>query len=465
MTPQAQLAMLAWIPVVLFLFVRFPAQKAVIIGFIGAWLFLPQKAGFYFSGLPDYDRVSAVSYSILLATFVFDVGRFRSFKFSWIDIPMVIWCLCQLASSITSGLGAYDGMSAVLGTTMQWGVPYFLGRIYLNDLVGLRLLAIGIFIGGLIYTPLCLYEIRMSPRLHVMVYGYFPHSFVQTVRYGGFRPQVFMRHGLQVGIWMMAASLIGIWLWQSGVLKKLWGIPVSWLVSVLCITFVLAKSTGAWALMALGLIILFVAKWFRTALPFVLTIVIVFSYLYGGVTGEFTGERKDGIIDAVAQVTGEERAGSLGARFNQEEIIGDMARQKILFGWGGWGWTAEDDDSNKTYSAADSFWILTFASHGVVGLLSIYLAMLLPVFSFWWLCYPATTWFHPQVAPAAAVAVVVLLFMADCLLNAHPTPTYILASGSLAGLVIKETRIKQVKSNRAAVTRHSLAQKRQHQHN
>lgn len=465
MTPQAQLAMLAWIPVVLFLFVRFPAQKAVIIGFIGAWLFLPQKAGFSFAGLPGYDRWSAVGYCMILATFMFDVGRFRSFKFSWIDIPMMIWCLCPLASSITSGLGAYDGMSAVFQQTIQWGVPYFLGRIYLNNLRGLRLLAIGIFIGGLVYVPLCLFEIRFSPQLHQMVYGYFPHSFAQTIRYGGYRPQVFMTHGLQVGIWMMSASLIGIWLWQAGVIKQLWGIPMSWLVSVLFITFVLLKSTGAWFVMALGVAILFSAKWFRTALPFFLTIVIIFSYLYGGVTGEFTGEKKDRILDFVTTLTDESRASSLGERFNQEEVLGELAREQIVFGHGKWGWVAIDEESGKEYKAADSLWILRFTHNGVVGVFSLYLAMLLPVISFAMLRYPGTTWFHPRVAPAAALAVVVALFMFDSLLNSHPTPIYILASGSIAGLVVNETQTQKLKGNRAVVARRSLAHKQKHQPN
>jgi len=204
MTPQAQLAMLAWIPILLYLFVRFPVQKAVVIGFIGAWLFLPQKAGFSFPGFPDYSRISAASYGILLATCIFDVGRFQRFKLGWFDLPMLIWCLCPIASSVSNDLGLYDGLSSALSQTVQWGFPYFLGRIYFNNLKGLRLLAVGIFLGGIVYVPLCLYEIRMSPQLHSMVYGYFPHSFAQTARYGGFRPQVFMQHGLAVGLWMMA---------------------------------------------------------------------------------------------------------------------------------------------------------------------------------------------------------------------------------------------------------------------
>jgi len=96
MTPQAQLAMIALIPIVFYLFTRYPPYKAVVISFILAWLFLPQKASFTFPGLPDYNRTSATSYAILLGVFLYDVGRFRSFKFGWLDIPMLIWCLISL---------------------------------------------------------------------------------------------------------------------------------------------------------------------------------------------------------------------------------------------------------------------------------------------------------------------------------------------------------------------------------
>ena len=57
-------------------------------------------------------------------------------------------------------------------------------------------------LGGLIYVPLCLFEVRMSPQLHNMVYGFAQHSFGQTVRGGGWRPMVFMQHGLAVGLFM-----------------------------------------------------------------------------------------------------------------------------------------------------------------------------------------------------------------------------------------------------------------------
>ena len=67
-----------------------------------------------------------------------------------------------------------------------------------NDPASQRTLLISIFIGGLLYVPLCLFEIRMSPQLHKLVYGFHQHIFAQTFRFEGWRPTVFLQHGLAV---------------------------------------------------------------------------------------------------------------------------------------------------------------------------------------------------------------------------------------------------------------------------
>jgi hypothetical protein len=71
-----------------------------------------------------------------------------------IDIPMIIWCLCPICSSLSNDLGLYDGISTAFAQTVAWGFPYFIGRLFLGDLRGLRELAIGIFAGGVAYVPL-----------------------------------------------------------------------------------------------------------------------------------------------------------------------------------------------------------------------------------------------------------------------------------------------------------------------
>lgn len=453
MSPQAQLVIIAWIPIVLYIFHRFPSQKAVVISFIIAWLFLPQQVEFSLPVIPDYTRLSATCYGILLATCVYDFQRICLFKFGWLDLPMLIWCLCSFGSSIDNGLGLYDGFSAFLVRIVTYGIPYFLGRIYLNNLQGMRQLATGIFLGGLAYVPFCLVEVAISPQLHRMVYGYHGiKSFAQSIRYGGFRPNVFMEHGLSVGMWMMAATLIGIWLWQAKVIHRIGGFNlvfhIAWICLVLLVTFVLVKSTGAYLYLVYGIIILFAAKWLRTGMPLLVMIFMIFSYILVGATGALTGEQSEQILAFSESVVGADRTQSLEFRLDNEELLGEKARQQAIFGWGGW-------DRNRVYdynrfdelvdiSTTDSLWIIAFGINGFVGLIAVFSSSLLPALCFW-RCYPARLWFHPQVASAAALATVITLYMLDCTLNNQPNPVFTLASGGIAGLVLSQKNLNTLR--------------------
>ena len=429
------LAMFGWIPIILVLFNKFAASQAIIIGFITAWLFLPQ-AEFPLPGLPDYTKISATCYGILLASFIYDNGRFNNFRFSLLDIPMLVWCICPLFSSLTNNLGLYDGLTAALSQTMIWGIPYFLGRVYLNSLNGLRNLSLGIFIGGLIYIPLCLFEIRMSPQLHRMIYGYYAHRFSQTIRMGGFRPTVFMQHGLEVGMWMMAASLIGIWLWKSGSIKQIYGISISWLVLGLLVTFILIKSTGAYLLLFLGISILFATQKFRTSIITLLLVLSTIVYLgQNAITQDHFATK---IISPLEKIVPEERIQSLQYRVDNEILLKEKAQQKMLFGWGGWGrnrvyeydWKGDLVDISTT----DSLWIIAFGINGFVGLVSLFSAFFFPIIGFINIC-PSNRWSTKEIAPVASLVVILSLYMVDCLLNSMINPIFSLACGGVTGLI------------------------------
>jgi hypothetical protein len=454
------LVMFAWIPIVLYLFSRLPARQAIVLSFLFAWLFLPQ-AELPIPGLPNYSKVSATCYGILLATFIFDVGRFRSFKFGWLDVPMLIWCLCPYLSSVTNGLGAYDGFSATLARTITWGAPYFLGRIYLNSLAGLRQLAIGIFIGGLIYMPLCIFESRLSPQLHRIVYGGFAFDdFGQSIRLGGYRPTVFMQHGLAVGAFMMAATLIGLWLWQTYTIKQIWNIPISWLIGGLFLTFVLVRSVGALTLLLIGLVLLYIGKQFRTALPVFLLVVGIGIYLY--VNAETETYFTDQLISYLSQIFPEDRVASLQFRFDNEELLVDHAREKIAFGWGGFNRSrVVIPGTIDKLAIQDSLWIIAFGENGTVGLVSLFTSMLLPVVALFWSRCPARLWTNPKIAPVAVLAIMIVLYMVDCIMNAMINPIYILACGGIAGLVMSPEPKRQRTTHRLVPPRRQLVQQRQ----
>jgi hypothetical protein len=445
MSPLVYLVMFGWMPFVLYLFGRTSTQRALVISFVAAWLFLPE-AEFPLLGLPDYTKMSATCYGVILATILYDVGRFQTFQFGWLDVPMLVWCICPFVSSVTNGLGVYDGFANSLTVVVNWGIPYFLGRIYLGNLEGLKKLAIGIFIGGLAYVPLCLYESKMSPQLHRIFYGFSARTdWAQNIRYGGWRPTVFMEHGLMVGVWMMMATLTGIWLWQTGIIKRLWNIQMKWLVAALFVTTILVRSTGAWLLLAVGIAILFSVKWFRTPLLMVALISYISLYLYTGATGTYNSQQ---VVSVLSTVINEERISSFEFRVRNEAILSEKARQQPIFGWGGHGRNrVEATVEGERAAVTDSLWIIAFGQKGTVGLVSLFAALLLPVVAFT-MAYPARLWTHPKVAPAAVLAVGLTLYVFDCVLNAMVNPIFTLTCGGIAGLVLNQGNV-----NKATVAR------------
>ncbi|MGD2182951.1 O-antigen ligase domain-containing protein [Lusitaniella coriacea] len=458
MSPQAALVLVAWIPFSLYLFLRFPPQKAAIIGFIGAWLFLPQ-AEFFLSPLPNYTRMAAACYGILLGALIFDAERLFSFRISWIDLPMIVYCFCPIISQINNNLSP---ISPTFNQLITWGAPYFVGRIYFSTLDGLKELAKGIFIGGLIYIPFCLIESVMGPLIHEKVYG-FP-AFVdwsQARRYGGWRPVVFMNHGLMVGVWMMTTALCGVWFWRAGVIPKepskpilkwgkwvvtasvwwlwLWKIEVGKtlqgrainpLVILLFLTFVNCRSTGAWILAVTGLLILFIGSGLRSNLPMLLLAGFTALYLFSGAMGTTQTEPILNFFESLGLSA--DRVSSLAFRFHNEEILGERIRLKFLFGWG------DASEYRVPGAITDSLWIIIFGINGVVGLWSWAAAFLVPVFGFCFR-YPARYWTNPNVSPALVLVLCLNLYCIDCLLNAMVNPVFVLICGGVSGLVVKPT--------------------------
>ncbi len=436
MTPLVPLTMFGWIPVVLAIFVRFKPRNAVTIAFISAWMFLP-IVEYPLPGLPNYSKMSATCIGIFIAAFIFDQERILSFRPSIVDMPMIFWCTCPLISSLANGLGLYDGLATLLRYVFTWGFPYLIGRLYFSDLEGLREFAFGILIGGLVYVPLCLLENLISPQLHRMAYGFHQHSFAQSYRWGGWRPTVFMEHGLMVAIWLMSAFLVGFWMWMTGTVKKLINVPMVWIVGILFITFLSARSLGAWVLSFMGMGILLSAKVLKKSVLVVCLVVIPVSYMSVRATGLWDGYN---LQMFVAENISYDRALSLWTRMENENIVVDKALQRPLFGWGGWGRSRVYNEEGEDITVTDGLWIIILGENGLVGLSVFTLVFLLPI-TLLLKRYPVRTWALPQVAPAAALSILLTLYVIDCLMNAMVNPIFTVAAGGLTG--IKKVQIFQ----------------------
>jgi hypothetical protein len=424
-------ALFGWPAVVLLLFYLMRPRRAVIASVILAWLLLP-VAGFKFSpGIPAYNKIVATCLGALLGIAIFDFRRLLSFRPRWVDLPMAVWCLSPFAASLSNDLGAYDGLSAMFGHVMGWGLPYLFGRIYFSNLIGIAELAVGIFMGGLLYVPLCLLEIRLSPQLHSWVYGFYQHDFSQTIRFGGWRPTVFMDHGLMVGMWMSMASLVGSWLWISGTLRSLFRVPLPWLCVPLLATTVLCKSFGALVLLLMGLVLMLGTR-LGSIRIFVIALALL-APIYCAV--RIPGLWSAGALTEASATVSNERAGSLKFRLDNEDILVAKAMKQPVFGWGAWGRGRVYDSEGRDISVTDGLWIIELGNHGFVGLtamLSVFMVALVGLIR----AVPGEYWRHRLAAPAVALCVMVLLYELDCIFNALNNPIYTMGVGALACLRI-----------------------------
>lgn len=430
-----ELALFAWIPLTLLLFSTMKPRHAVIAAYVAGWLFLPVFA-IDLPGLPPLSKVSACAYGVLLGACIFDTNRVLSFRPKWFDLPMALWCFAPLFASLSNDLGVYDGLSASLSEIVMWGIAYFLGRVYFSDWEGIRELAIGVVLGGLVYVPLCLLEIRISPQFHKLVYGYHQHQFAQTIRAGGYRPMVFMQHGIACAMWMATAGIVAVWLATTGAVKQLFGLPMALLATAIVGTAAFCHSAGALVLMLIGLGTFLWVRWFRNAFPLLLLIAFIPAYVGLRASAAWSGQN---LVDAAGSVFNEERAKSLQWRLDAENLLTEKALEQPWFGWGRWNRNRVYDEKGKDLAVTDGMWVIVLGQTGFTGLAAIITAILMPAILYWWRC-PPRWWMHPMAAAGASFSVLLPLHMMDNLWNAMLNPIYVLIIGGLVAVGSKARR-------------------------
>lgn len=488
MIPLAYVTLCLWMVVGPVLFATLPKRRAVLIIYIAGFLFLPEMPEFpVHSGTPPViairpiaffvTKINAMSYGFLAGLLFFDRDRLLAFRPRWFDLPIAIWCVCPFFSALANpddtghlpGIRPLPGVIMAIQQTMAWGMPYLAGRLYFNDLEGLHELTRGLILGGLAYAPLCLAEKVVSPQLHNWIYGYHAHDFSQAIR-SGYRPTVFLEHGLMVALWMVAATLLAAWVWSTHSLRELpwWHGQQPLPMVVVCLMLVVAtvamNSAGALALGLVGAGVLFLAR----AVPMRLALVVLMTlgplYIFGRTWAakEPTGwlhssfeETEANTLErramakplfAYSSVTmleveeymvaayNKDRADSMLYRFKQEDKLMEKALLRPGFGWGGEGRARLYNPKHEDMSIVDGLWIQVLGDRGFFGLTVLVLTILVPVMRFTY-TYPSRLWSHPALAPAAALSLILALWMIDDLSNAMINPLFIISAGSLGSVI------------------------------
>jgi hypothetical protein len=378
-------------------------------------------AGYPLPGLPDYTKTFATCVGTLLGISLFHTKQFFMYRASWLDTAPLIFCFSPFLSSLVNGLGAYDGVSAAFHQSVTWGVPYLIGRlVYLgrNDLIPLAVSCVGC---ALVYVPLCLWEVRMSPQLHTIFYGFHQHSFGQTMRFGGWRPTVFMEHGLQVALWMGFCLLISYLFWRRALPSSRSKYSSVILLSLMG-TFLLLKSLGAIALVAIAILLFELVQFTRLRWLYLLLPVCVISYLL--VRGLGIGSPNT-LVSFVRDKISVDRAESLQFRLDNEDLLADKARQQIWLGWGSWGRNRVFDEHGKDLTVTDGLWIIIFGTQGVLGLSAFYAMQLMAPTG----CLVSGRF--RKNAPTIGLALGCLISTVDTLPNAVTIPIFQVVLGAL----------------------------------
>ena len=428
--PLAYILALAWVPFCMAIFLSFRPVRALFIVAVGGFLFLPQFS--IDSHFVPYNKETMIPLAMLAGVLIGDIGALKRLRLGWIDLPVVVFTIVPLASGLHNGFSPYDSAAAAASNFVAYGIPYFLGRIYLRDSATIWRFAMAMFFAALIYLPFCLFEMHFGPWFHEKLYGgpAFP-DYSQSIRDGGFRPIVFMQHGLMLGMMMAAGALCAIWLWACQALPRTIAyVPSGIWALALAVATVLCHSSGATILLAVGLGVLLVTRRLHSYLPVLVLAALPVAYMTARAGFHWSGEN---LVSFVGKYASSDRAASLETRLENETRLVNKAMEKPWLGWGPKGnqQIANIDDKTVLGAIPDGMWEWHLGAWGLVGLAGAYGMLLLPTLALLWR-FPRQAWGHPALAAPEVLAVICLLYAVDNLFNNMVNPLFYLAMGAVA---------------------------------
>jgi hypothetical protein len=439
----AHVVFYAWPLVVFILFRRLPPAPALAWSMLAGYLLLPNVVGIDLPGFPTVDK-DGLPVGTAFLLLLFGIGGAATAKAEgrrrwwWLTTLLLVVALTSPLLTVMNnpeplqvgpehvlpGLRPYDGASFIAGLFISF-LPFLLAQRYFaspeSHVLLLRVLVLGI----LVYSLPILFEVRMSPQLNIMFYGFFPHAFDQHMRGDGFRPVVFLEHGLWLAILVAMAAIAAAALFRQrlseGQRAGQWFFAAIYILLVLF----LSNSLGAFVL-AMCLV------------PAVLLLGIRGQLLIAGIAAAtvllYPMLRGAGLVPVeqaveLAQSISTERADSLLFRVVNENALLDRANEKPFAGWGLFGRALlYDPETGRGISVPDGAWIIIIGAFGWIGYIAQFGLLTVPSLVL------ALRRSSLALSPATAgLALVMSANLLDLLPNATLTPITWLVGGALAG--------------------------------
>ncbi len=434
----AYLVLALWPFVAWQLWRRLDPGRALIWTILGGYLLLPPLTAFNFPVIPDLDKVSVPNLMALACALWLVKDRISFVPKSPIGKALIVaYVLSPFGTVLTNtdplifreaminGMRIYDSLASISYQLIAL-LPFFLARRYLGTPEGMRAVLAALAAAGLGYSLPMLVEVVMSPQMNVWIYGFFQHDFWQTVRYGGYRPVVFLPHGLWVAFFAFMALAAAVTLFRHVAPEAR---PKALVVMVyLAAMLVLCRSAGplVYALGVVPLILLVPVRLQLLIAAGLAVVVITYPVLRGAHLVPI-----DQIL-AFADTLSPERAYSLRFRIENEEILLARAQERPWFGWGGYGRAfTHDPITGRQLNIADGAWVILMGTYGWVGYVAEFGLFALPLLL---LGREALMQPKAELSPwVGAMALILGANMTDLLPNATQIPFTWLMAGALLG--------------------------------
>lgn len=453
--PIAYLAITIWPLIMLYLLKRHGFAKGVLFSLLGAYMFLPAGFSINLPGIPAFNKFSVTSMTLI--AYIFLSGRDSGFRslpriYKLLIIGFIVSPFLTVMNNPNSfmhlpGLSYYDGLSESVSQFL-YILPFMIGFKYFRTYEDQLDLFKYFGISAVIYALLALYEIRMSPQLHNIVYGFFPHSWLQQVRSGGFRAIVFMGHGLLVALFL--AIGLGFWAVIRKNKQRIFRFDNTILLIVVLITLVFMKSLAA---LVFGLFLLIMISFMSTKKIHLASLLIAILFVTYPITSAMNIFPHDNIVD-IAYSVNPERGQSLEYRFKHEGLLLEHASVKPIFGWGGYGRNrVRDPETGEDLSVTDGRWIVSLGTRGWFGFLMEFLLVVLPIYVAYKIQKKNKEMDNNERALLAAHALIISIILLDQMPNASLNPLYILLVGSLLG---RAFAIQSEVNNKSAIQREQI---------
>ena len=445
----AYFAILAWPLVAVVLFRVFPVPKAAAISIIAGYLLLPIRTAYNLPLMPAYNQeVAAALPTLLLALFYSRQPGLRPAAppptaapvlEGWLPKAILpkLCVIVLLASPFVTALlnmdalsyggkflrplSPYDAASSALAAAMAL-LPFFIARKYLAHPREHAMLLVLLCLAGLLYSLPTLYEARMSPQINRMIYGFAP-DWMMSMRGGGWRPSVFLGHGLKLGIFMTMCVLAALACTRTRPSSQRWLFFAAafWLF----VTLVVCKTFGALLIAVVLAPVILLCRVRLQLLTAAVLAAIVLTYPMMRGAGLVPTET---IVAGVSKIADAQRIGSLNYRFKNEDILLEKANDRPLFGWGGWGRGRIYDEQGRDISTTDGLWVIIFGEGGWIRYLSYFGLLTLPI-----ILLALRQRQYEVTLATSALALVLTANLIDLLPNSGISPIVWLISGALVG--------------------------------